>query len=263
MRFITIFRQDAEAMKGPPPSAEEMAKHQAEMAEGIGKAIAAGTMHNTGGIGARMQTGGRVTNKGGKISVESPPQGDGGWMAAGGFAIVSSESRETLIEELKQQIAMMGEGTAEFCEYKQFFPDPAVPQHSESVATVPLPGVIPYFSVEGARKAAEFYAKAFGAKVVRQVPAEDGQRLMHCQMVLNGGTFMFSDSFPEYGHPAKTDGTYAMQLVVADGHEWWDRAIAAGCVELDAYRQAFWGDMYGRMRDPFGITWAITSPQGQ
>lgn len=260
MRFITIFRQDAEAAADPPPSAEEMAKHRAEMAEGIGKAIAAGTMHNTGGIGARMKTGGRITYKGGKLAVEAPPQGDGGWMAAGGFAIVSAPSREALIEDLKQQILTMGEGTVEFCEYHPFYPDASVPQHSESPTTVPLPGVIPYFAVNGAKKAAEFYTKAFGAKVVRVQPAQDGERLMHCQMVLNGGTFMFSDGFPEYGHPAKTDGIYTLQLVIANGHEVWDRAIAAGCSVEDPYKQAFWGDMYGRMRDPFGIAWTITSP---
>jgi PhnB protein len=93
------------------------------------------------------------------------------------------------------------------------------------------------------------------------VPAEDGKRLMHCQMELNGGTFMFCDGFPEHGHPTKTDGTYTMQLVVADGQAWWDRAIAAGCKPVMAYSQAFWGDMHGSMRDPFGIEWAIKSPQ--
>ena len=126
--------------------------------------------------------------------------------------------------------------------------------------TVPLPGVIAYFSVDGAKKASEFYAKAFGAREVRRQPAEDGKRLMHCQMEVNGGTFMFCDGFPEYGHPAKTDGTYTMQLVVADGHVWWDRAIAAGCTEVSPYKKEFWGDMYGVMRDPFGVTWAVVSP---
>jgi PhnB protein len=262
MRFITIFRQDPEAAKAPPPSAEEMAKHRAEMAEGIGKAIAAGTMHTTGGIGARMQTGGRITNKGGKLTVEAPPQGDGGWMAAGGFAIVSSASRETLIKELKQQILTMGEGSVEFCEYHQFYPETEAspPPASAEMRTVPLPGVAPYFVVDGAKKAAEFYAKAFGAKEQGRKAAEDGKRLMHCQMQLNGGTIMFCDGFPEYGHPAKTDGSYTMQLVVADGHVWWDRAIAAGCTVVAPYKQEFWGDMYGVMRDPFGIAWSIASP---
>lgn len=126
--------------------------------------------------------------------------------------------------------------------------------------TVPLPGVIAHFAIDGAMKASEFYAKAFGAKEVRRQPAEDGKRLMHCQMEVNGGTFMFCDGFPEYGHAAKTDGTYTMQLVVADGHVWWDRAIAAGCTEVSPYRQEFWGDMYGVMRDPFGVTWSVVSP---
>jgi len=126
--------------------------------------------------------------------------------------------------------------------------------------TTPLPGVIPYFAVDGADAAAKFYAKAFGAVEVRRQPAEDGRRLMHCQMELNGGTFMFCDGFPEYGHPTKTDGTYTMQLVVADGHVWWDRAVAAGCKVEDPYKQAFWGDMYGQMRDPFGIAWSVVSP---
>lgn len=262
MRFITIFRQDPDAVAGPPPSAEEMAKHRAEMEAGIGKAIAAGTMHNSGGIGARMKTGGRVHNKGGKITVEAPPVGDGGWMAAGGFAIVSSESRETLIEELKQQIASMGEGWVEFCEYHQFYPadETPAPEAGAEMRTKPLPGVVPYFVVDGAKKAAEFYAKAFGAKEQGRKPAEDGKRLMHCQMELNGGTIMFCDGFPEYGHPAKTDGSFTMQLVVADGHVWWDRAIAAGCTVESPYKLEFWGDMYGVMRDPFGIAWSVVSP---
>ena len=91
-------------------------------------------------------------------------------------------------------------------------------------------------------------------------PAEDGKRLMHCQMELNGGTIMFCDGFPEYGHPAKTDGSFTMQLVVADGHVWWDRAIAAGCTVESPYKLEFWGDMYGVMRDPFGIAWSVVSP---
>ncbi len=126
--------------------------------------------------------------------------------------------------------------------------------------TKPLPGVIPYVTVDGADAAARFYARAFGAVEVRRQLAGDGRRLVHCQMDLNGGAFMFCDGFPEYSRPAKIDAACTMQLVVADGHVWWDRAVAAGCKVEDPYRQAFWGDMHGRIRDPFGITWSIVSP---
>jgi PhnB protein len=127
--------------------------------------------------------------------------------------------------------------------------------------TTPLPGVIPYFCVEGAMAASDFYGRTFGAVEVRRVAAQDGKRLMHCQMELNGGTFMFCDGFPEHGQPVKTDGTYTLQLVVEDGQVWWDKAIAAGCKVEQPYKLEFWGDMFGRFRDPFGIAWAITSPQ--
>src|SRR5262245_5538645 len=116
MRFITIFAS-SEPPKGPPSP-----EHIATMQKEIGKAVESGVMVTTGGIGLRAATGGRVTLAKGKISVEAPPQGAGGWMAAGGFSIVNSESRESLIEQLKAQLQMMGDGTVEFCEYKQFFP---------------------------------------------------------------------------------------------------------------------------------------------
>ena len=77
MRFITIFRQDPNA-SGPPPTEEEMAKHREEMGREIGQAIAAGTMVTTGGIGLSATTAGRIRNTGGKITVEAPPEGDGG-----------------------------------------------------------------------------------------------------------------------------------------------------------------------------------------
>lgn len=113
MRFITIFRNDPNR-NAPPPSDGEMALHREEMGREIEKAIAAGAMVSTGGIGLRETTGGRIHNRGGTITVEAPPRGDGGWMAAGGFGIVNADSREALIESLSQQILKMGEGSVEF-----------------------------------------------------------------------------------------------------------------------------------------------------
>src|SRR5262245_34686902 len=110
MRFITIFTS-AEPPKGPPAP-----EHIAAMQKEIEKAVKAGVMVITGGIGLRAATGGRVTLSKGKVTVEAPPKGDGGWMAAGGFSIVNAPSREALIEQLKRQLQMMGEGTVEFCE---------------------------------------------------------------------------------------------------------------------------------------------------
>lgn len=54
--------------------------------------------------------------------------------------------------------------------------------------------------------------------------------------------------------------SYVMQLILADGDSWRGRAIKAGCTERMPFAVAPWGDMYGQMVDPFGVTWAFNMP---
>ena len=51
-----------------------------------------------------------------------------------------------------------------------------------------------------------------------------------------------------------------LQLVTYDGDMWWNRAVAAGCTVTMPFTEQFWGDRYGRLRDPFGLDWAINEP---
>jgi len=259
MRFITIFRSDPNNT-APMPSEEEMAKHREEMGRHIEQAIAAGTMVTTGGLGHRETTGGRIHNKGGKLIVETPPTGDGGWMASGGFAIVNADSRDALIEDLKRQILGMGEGSVEFVHYNQFYP--AADQTLAPPTSTAMPGgVIPYLSFDGASAVVDFYVKAFGAKEIARMYGQDGKKIMHCQLEINGGALMLSDNFPEFGlPPVQRSTSYTMQLVVPDGDVWWDRAIKAGCKEKMPFALAPWGDKYGQMTDPFGVTWSVNTP---
>jgi uncharacterized glyoxalase superfamily protein PhnB len=60
--------------------------------------------------------------------------------------------------------------------------------------------------------------------------------------------------------PVQRSGSYTMQLIVADGDRWWQRAIDAGCKEKMPFALAPWGDKYGKLTDPFGVTWALSSP---
>ncbi len=36
------------------------------------------------------------------------------------------------------------------------------------------------------------------------MPAEDGKRLMHCHLLVNGAHLFINDAFPDYGHPLET-----------------------------------------------------------
>ena len=63
-------------------------------------------------------------------------------------------------------------------------------------------GVIAYLNLEGAAAASDFYQRAFGAQELFRLPAEDGKRLMHCHLKINGADVMVSDCFPEMGGEA-------------------------------------------------------------
>jgi len=125
---------------------------------------------------------------------------------------------------------------------------------------VSMAGVIPYVNVEGAGEAAEFYKTAFGAREVHRMPADDGKRLMHCHLEINGGSLMLADAFAEYGYPLQKSHSFTMQLVVADVDAWWKRAVDAGCTIRHPLEVAFWGDRFGALIDPFGVNWAMSQP---
>jgi uncharacterized glyoxalase superfamily protein PhnB len=118
-------------------------------------------------------------------------------------------------------------------------------------------GAVPYIYPSDASAALDFYARAFAAEVAGRMPAQDGKRLMHAHIYVNGGSIMMSDSFPEFGHPVQVPAGFQIHLQVADGDLWWNRAVAAGCTVAMPFEDQFWGDRYGQLKDPFGITWSV------
>lgn len=133
-------------------------------------------------------------------------------------------------------------------------PDPAI-----------VKGVIPYLAVAGiAAEAAAFYARAFGARDVARVPLDGAPgRLLHCHIEINGGSLMMSDWGWDADHPPHRSCPMTLQLVVSDGDMWWSRAVDAGCEIVEPLQRMFWGDRYGRLRDPYGIEWAINAVDGE
>jgi uncharacterized glyoxalase superfamily protein PhnB len=121
-------------------------------------------------------------------------------------------------------------------------------------------GLLPYLTVDGAVKAAEFYKRAFGAEQAFMVPADEQGRTMHVHLYINGSSLMLSDAYPEHGHPLVKPQSFSLQLVVDDIDNWWERAVAAGAEVVMPVELMFWGDRYGQLRDPFGVLWAMNEP---
>ncbi len=62
------------------------------------------------------------------------------------------------------------------------------------------PPVAPYLTVSPAMAAIAFYTAVFEAKQQALMPALDGMRIMHCELLINGGSVMLADAFPEFGN---------------------------------------------------------------
>jgi PhnB protein len=128
----------------------------------------------------------------------------------------------------------------------------------------PTGGVTPHLAITDnrAHAAIDFYRAAFGATLpMEPMLADDGTRIMHAHLIINGGSLMLNDDFPEYrGGPSPSEGPVVLHLQVEDADKWFDRAVAAGATVTMPLADQFWGDRYGQVTDPFGQSWSFGSP---
>lgn len=123
-----------------------------------------------------------------------------------------------------------------------------------------LGGPCPYLSIDGAAKAADFYVKAFGAKEVMRMPPDEKGRYMHIHLVINGGSLMLADPFPEHGAPLEKPAGFMLHLQIEDIDAAFDKAVKAGATVKLPVQDMFWGDRYGQLVDPFGVMWTMGTP---
>jgi PhnB protein len=54
-----------------------------------------------------------------------------------------------------------------------------------------------------------------------------------------------------------------MHLYSEDADAMFDRAVEAGCEVLAPMTDAFWGDRYGKVKDPLGLQWGFSTQKEQ
>jgi len=122
--------------------------------------------------------------------------------------------------------------------------------------------ITPSLVIEGAAEAIAFYARAFNAVELHRATTPDGKKIMHATLRIGNANLMLADDFPEwhaYG-PSKFGGSaVSMHLYVEDADALFAQAVAAGATVTMPIDDVFWGDRYGRVKDPFGHEWAIAS----
>lgn len=124
----------------------------------------------------------------------------------------------------------------------------------------------PYLYSSSARKQADFYVKALGGEIVSlqtfaDMPGADESakdRVMHLELHALGLRFFMADS----GTDTVNRGL-ALDLSLEFPSEEEARrifeALSAGGKVIMPFDRMFWGTMFGRLEDPFGVVWQIAT----
>jgi PhnB protein len=121
--------------------------------------------------------------------------------------------------------------------------------------------VTPYLVCRNAAAAIDFYKRAFGAKEKLRMPAPDGS-LMHAEIIVGDSHIMLGDENPQMGakSPQALGGSpVVVFLYVKDVDALFARATAAGATVTMPLMDMFWGDRYGKLKDPFGHDWSVAT----
>ena len=133
------------------------------------------------------------------------------------------------------------------------------------MATQPIPAgyhsITPSLIVRDAPKAIEFYKRAFGAEEVSRMEGPGGS-IMHAELRIGDSLVMLGEENVEWGMPSplSTNGnSTSLHLYVPDADAAFARALDAGATLRYPLEDAFWGDRYGKVTDPFGHEWGIAT----
>ena len=94
------------------------------------------------------------------------------------------------------------------------------------------------------------------------MPGPGGQGIMHAEIKIGDSMIMLNDEFPGMGEksPQSLGGaTASIYLYVEDVDAVQAKAVAAGAKPKMPPMDMFWGDRMGRVSDPFGHEWAIST----
>jgi PhnB protein len=97
----------------------------------------------------------------------------------------------------------------------------------------------------------EFTKAAFGAEELGRVTGEDGS-IGHAEVRIGDSVVMMFDAKPDW-----PDTPGFLRLYVDDADATFRQALQAGATAVTELTHLFWGDLVGRVGDPYGNLWWI------
>ena len=137
-----------------------------------------------------------------------------------------------------------------------------MPQKAEKPIPEGMHNVTMHFWFNGnCREAIEFYRKAFNAEMMTEiVPSPDGKGVWHATLKIGDSPIFLADAGPgNWEHGPREGTTVGVFLYVEDCDAVFKQVVEAGAEVLMPMEDMFWGDRMGKVKDPFGHTWAIAT----
>jgi PhnB protein len=119
--------------------------------------------------------------------------------------------------------------------------------------------ITPHIVVRDAARAAEWYGSVFGAEERGRLEVPGG-KLMQLELRFGESELMLADEFPDLGvlSPLSLGGTATvLHFATGEADAVWQRALDLGAEIREPLHDAFWGERYGQIADPFGHRWGI------
>jgi PhnB protein len=148
---------------------------------------------------------------------------------------------------------------------------------SKSVNPIPegYDSITPHLMVKNCADAIEFYKKVFGAtEEYRFTMPDDNTKIIHAVLRIgknNNSRIMLADEFPgmcdsglsdgwKIGSPKTVRGNSVfLNMYFEDVDEIFNKAQNEGATVIIPLMDAFWGDRYGQLRNPFGHIWEVAT----
>ena len=137
--------------------------------------------------------------------------------------------------------------------------------------------ITPHIFVRSSVDAIEFYKKVFGAIEESRytIPAAKdggrGEKVIHAVLTIGNSKLLLADEFPEMCDEHKSNGekigapntvggnSVFLNLYFENVDEIFDKAQREGATVVMPLMDAFWGDRYGQLKDPFGHIWEVAT----
>jgi PhnB protein len=133
--------------------------------------------------------------------------------------------------------------------------------------------ITPHLMVKNCVNAIEFYKKVFGAREeYRFTMPDDNTKIIHAVMRIgNHSRIMLADEFPgmcdsnlsdgaKIGSPKTVGGNSVfLSMYFENVDEIFNKAQNEGATVVMPLMDAFWGDRYGQLKDPFGHVWEVAT----